>query len=266
METEAFHDKVVLVTGAGRGIGRAVAERYAAVGAKVVLWDKDEALLQETSRSIESQIPLQIPSEMHQAGEDTSDARTLAYVVDLSQPAQIEDTMAVVAQHFHHVDIVINNAGVSHWKSPLDLAVSEWDEVLEVNLRGTFLCAREAARYMPEGGAIVNIASTRGLMSEPNSEAYAASKGGILALTHALAASLADKRIRVNAISPGWIETGDYDALRPEDHSQHFAGRVGRPSDIAQACVYLTHPTNDFVTGINLVVDGGMTRKMMYVD
>ncbi|HOP73043.1 MAG TPA: SDR family oxidoreductase, partial [Thermoclostridium caenicola] len=112
----------------------------------------------------------------------------------------------------------------------------------------------------------VNIASTRALMSEPNWEAYAATKGGIVALTHALAASLGKDRITVNAISPGWIETGDYTRLRPADHEQHLSGRVGKPEDIARACLYLTDKANDFVTGINLVVDGGMTRKMIYVE
>lgn len=99
-------------------------------------------------------------------------------------------------------------------------------------------------------------------MSEPGSEAYAASKGGIIALTHALAASLAPYGIRVNSISPGWIETGDYGSLRERDHSQHFSGRVGRPSDIAAACVFLAE--NDFINGANLTIDGGMTRKMIY--
>ncbi len=116
------------------------------------------------------------------------------------------------------------------------------------------------------GGSIVNIASTRALMSEPHSEAYAASKGGILSLTHAMAISLGPDRITVNAICPGWIETGDYSQLRAIDHSQHPAGRVGTPMDIARACLYLTDPHNDFVTGAELVVDGGMTRRMIYAD
>jgi NAD(P)-dependent dehydrogenase (short-subunit alcohol dehydrogenase family) len=102
------------------------------------------------------------------------------------------------------------------------------------------------------------------LMSEPNSEAYAASKGAIVALSHALAVSLGPEGISVNCISPGWIENGDYEALRPVDHKQHPAGRVGMAMDIARACLYLTDPDNDFVTGVNLVVDGGMTRKMIY--
>ena len=114
------------------------------------------------------------------------------------------------------------------------------------------------------GGVIINIASTRALMSEPDSEAYAASKGGIVALTHALAASLAPDRIRVNCISPGWIETGDYSQLREEDHHQHLSGRVGRPDDIARACLFLSSSENDFINGENIVIDGGMTRRMIY--
>ena len=103
-------------------------------------------------------------------------------------------------------------------------------------------------------------------MSEPCSEAYAASKGGIVALTHALAASLAADKIQVNCISPGWIETGDYEALKEADHLQHFAGRVGKPDDIARACLFLTSGGNEFISGTNITIDGGMTRKMIYED
>lgn len=114
------------------------------------------------------------------------------------------------------------------------------------------------------GGAIINLASTRAIMSEPDSESYAATKGGIVALTHALAASFSKENITVNSISPGWIETGDYEALSDKDHKQHFSNRVGKPEDIGRACLYLTASENDFVTGVNLIVDGGMTRKMIY--
>lgn len=142
-----------------------------------------------------------------------------------------------------------------------------WQDLLQTNLTGSFFCAREAAKVMrhnAKGGSIVSLASTRAEMSEPHTEAYAATKGGIIALTHALARSLGPDQITVNCISPGWIETGDYEALRPIDHAQHLSGRVGLPEDIAQACLYLTNPMNNFVTGINLTVDGGMTKKMMY--
>ena len=117
---------------------------------------------------------------------------------------------------------------------------------------------------MQSGGAISNMASTRAMMSEPNSESYAASKGGIVALTHALASSFSELNITVNSISPGWIETGDYEALKPSDHSQHLSNRVGKPDDIARACLYLANPDNNFITGTNLTIDGGMTKKMIY--
>lgn len=111
------------------------------------------------------------------------------------------------------------------------------------------------------GGSIVSMASTRAFMSESNSESYAATKGGIISLTHSLASSLAKDNIIVNCISPGWIETGDYNDLREVDHAQHFSGRVGKPSDIAKACLYLTDPSNNFVTGTNVTIDGGMTKR-----
>jgi NAD(P)-dependent dehydrogenase (short-subunit alcohol dehydrogenase family) len=167
---------------------------------------------------------------------------------------------------FGRIDILINNAGISDKKSPCNLAVEEWDNIINTNLRSVFLCSREAAKYMKHsgGGSIVNIASTRAFMSEPDTEAYAASKGGIVSLTHALAASFAPDRIRVNCISPGWIETGDYDSLSEEDHKQHLSGRVGKPEDVARACLYLTGKGSDFNDGTNVIIDGGMTRKMIY--
>ncbi|WP_219837287.1 SDR family NAD(P)-dependent oxidoreductase [Paenibacillus sp. R14(2021)] len=248
MET-AFTNRYVMITGAGGGIGREVAITYAKQGAIVILIDINAEKLEQTASLIRSE------------GQDP-----LSRIVDLSVPASIEACFIWLQQTIGKLDILINNAGLGAWKSVYDLGVDEWDYVLNTNLRGNFLCAREAAKWMRSsgGGAIVNIASTRALMSEPNSEAYAASKGGILALTHALALSLGPDRIRVNAISPGWIETGDYEALRPSDHIQHPAQRVGKPDDIARACLYLTDPANDFVTGTNLVIDGGMTRKMIY--
>jgi NAD(P)-dependent dehydrogenase (short-subunit alcohol dehydrogenase family) len=176
--------------------------------------------------------------------------------------------MKVIQATLGRIDVLINNACLGACKSPYELTVEDWDYVLNTNLRGTFVCAREAAKIMKThgGGAIVNISSTRALMSEPNSEAYAASKGGILSLTHALAVSLGPDQITVNAICPGWIENGDYSKLRLEDHTQHPANRVGKPEDVARACLYLTDPANDFVTGTHITIDGGMTKKMMYIE
>ncbi|BCJ85579.1 glucose 1-dehydrogenase [Effusibacillus dendaii] len=244
-----FADKIVIVTGAGRGIGRGIAQMYAHQGAKVVIADRERKECQETERLI------------REAGKEC-----MIQLVDVGRPDDILSLMRYTVETYGRIDILINNAGITKWKSPYELTVEEWDSLLHINLRGVFLCAREAAKYMREqgGGSIVNIASTRALMSEPNTEAYAASKGGILALTHALAISLGPDRIRVNSISPGWIETGDYSQLKEIDHKQHPAMRVGRPEDIARACLFLTSEENDFITGENLVIDGGMTRKMIY--
>lgn len=244
-----FSHKTVLVTGAGRGIGRAVALAYAREGAHVVIAEKETEWGRDTERAIA------------EAG-----GSALFLPADVRRPEDIEAAAAGAYRAFGRVDVLINNAGVSRWKSPYELTVAEWDDVLHTNLRSVFLFSREAAKFMRQhgGGAIVNIASTRALMSEPHSEAYAASKGGILALTHALAASFAPDRIRVNCISPGWIETGDYAQLRPIDHEQHFSRRVGAPEDIARACIFLTAEGNDFISGENLVIDGGMTRRMIY--
>ena len=146
------------------------------------------------------------------------------------------------------------------------LTLAEWRRVLDVNLTAAFLLAKAAERPLRQtNGAFVSIASTRAEMSEPDTEAYAASKGGLVALTHALAMSLAP--VRVNCVSPGWIATRDYNKLRRKDHVQHPAGRVGRPEDIAEIVAYLLDgERSGFVTGANFTVDGGMTKKMIYVE
>jgi hypothetical protein len=153
-------------------------------------------------------------------------------------------------------------------RKPLrQLTLEEWHRVIDTNLTAAFLLARAAERPLRKAhGSIVLIASTRASMSEANTESYSASKGGLVALTHALAISLGPE-VRVNCISPGWIATKDYGALRRKDHAQHPAGRVGKPDDIAEITAFLLDDKRSgFVTGANFVVDGGMTRKMIYVE
>ena len=247
-----FLNKVVIVTGAAQGIGKEIAKQYVKHGAKVVLADINVELGQITCDTICNELK-------------TKSAIFIA--TDVCKELDVISLMKKSVETFGKLDILINNAGSFKPKSPYDLSIEEWDNIINTNLRSVFLCSREAAKYMrlnSNGGSIVSMASTRAFMSEPNTESYAATKGGIISLTHALASSLAPDRIKVNSISPGWIETGDYEQLSDIDHQQHFSGRVGRPEDIAKACLYLTDEQNDFVTGTNLTVDGGMTKKMIY--
>ncbi|KUF32742.1 MULTISPECIES: glucose 1-dehydrogenase [Lysinibacillus] len=245
-----FKDSVVVVTGGAQGIGKGIVLAYARHGAKVVIADLNDGLGQQLEQDMLAQ-----------------GYAVLFVQTDVTKEQDIVQLMQRAVEQYGTIHILINNAGQFQHISPYDVTFEEWNHLLHTNLTSAFFCAREAAKVMRhnvKGGSIVSLASTRAEMSEPNTEAYAATKGGIVALTHALARSLGPDQITVNCISPGWIETGDYEALRPVDHVQHLSGRVGVPEDIAQACLYLTNPVNNFVTGINLTVDGGMTKKMMY--
>jgi NAD(P)-dependent dehydrogenase (short-subunit alcohol dehydrogenase family) len=181
--------------------------------------------------------------------------------------------MAEIKTMFGRLDVLVNNAAINIIKPVTELSLDEWNDVIGTNLMGAFLCAKHAAPLLKASrGVIINIASTRAFKSEPNTEAYSASKGGIVVLTHALAISLG-LEVRVNCISPGWIEVSDWkkkSVAKPPNHSeadkkQHPAGRVGIPNDIANLVRFLVNPENSFITGANFFVDGGLTRKMIYV-
>ncbi len=249
---------VVAITGGAQGIGRGIALAFAGAGYGVSLLDPAG----DAAGELAGLIVRDGGRCLHEQG-DTGDDRAIVRwidrtISDLGTPA-----------------VLVNNAGIMIRKPLLDLTLAEFDRVLSVGLRAAFVASQAAARAMLAAdvqGAIINIASSRWLMSEPNTEAYAASKGGIVALTHAMAISLGP-RIRVNAISPGWIETADWQfsarANTPHhseaDKMQHPVGRVGTPDDIARACLFLAHDAG-FMTGQNIVIDGGMTKKMIYVE
>jgi NAD(P)-dependent dehydrogenase (short-subunit alcohol dehydrogenase family) len=170
-----------------------------------------------------------------------------------------------VTAKFRGLDAVVSNAGIMLRKPLRALTLAEWQRVLDTNLTATFLFARAAEKPLRAArGTIVTIASTRALMSEPDTAAYSASKGGLVALTHALAIALGPE-VRVNCVSPGWIVTDRAAKLRRKDHAQHPAGRAGRPQDVAEIVAWLLDgERSGFVTGANFVIDGGMTRKMIY--
>ncbi len=234
---------VALVTGAARGIGRAIAFRLARDGWNTLLLDRDEEGVADTARAL---------------GQGCH-----ALAVDLADEAAIEHAMTAASVHLHRLDALVCNAGIMIRKPIETLSADEFRHVLAINLTSTFLLVKAAAPLLRRSrGAVVTIASTRARMSEPDTESYAASKGGLVALTHALAVSLGPE-VRVNAISPGWIDVADA-PLRAADHEQHPAGRVGTADDVAALAAFLLGPESGFVTGAEFVIDGGMTRKMIY--
>jgi NAD(P)-dependent dehydrogenase (short-subunit alcohol dehydrogenase family) len=238
--------RAALVTGGAKGIGRAIAARLLQEGWAVLLVDHDreagEAALQALG-----------------AGE-----RLRLATGDVAQEAVVAGAVDEVVGGFGRLDAVVSNAGIMVRKPVTELGLEEWQRVLGTNLTAAFLLAKHAAPHLRRTrGALVTVASTRALQSEPDTEAYSASKGGLLALTHALAVSLGPD-VRVNCMSPGWIHTSG-EELSEADHAQHPAGRVGRPEDVAALVSWLVGPESGFVTGAQFVVDGGMTRKMIYV-
>jgi NAD(P)-dependent dehydrogenase (short-subunit alcohol dehydrogenase family) len=226
---------VALVTGGARGIGAAITARLKNDGWDVIVADRDAAAV---GRSV---------------------------ICDVSDEAAVNTLIDGIRTTEGRLDALICNAGFNIRKRIADLSLAEWSSVLATNLTSTFLLVRAAESLLRSAnGAVVTIASTRAHMSEPNTEAYAASKGGLVALTHALAISLGPD-IRVNCISPGWILTKGPEPTE-EEHAFHPAGRVGEPEDVAALAAFLVGQDSRFITGSEFIIDGGVTRKMIYPD
>lgn len=243
--------RVALVTGAARGIGLGIAGWLISEGWQVVLTDVDGPRGVKVSAAL---------------GDNA-----WFIAMDVSDETQVASAVAEVLGQFGRLDALVCNAAIAdpHNTTLESLSIHHWNRVLAVNLGGPMLLAKHCAPYLrAHNGAIVNIASTRARQSEQDSEAYAASKGGLVALTHALAISLGPE-IRVNAVSPGWVDARDPAAKRAEplsaeDHAQHPVGRVGTVEDVAAMVSWLLSRNAGFVTGQEFLVDGGMTRKMVY--
>ena len=223
-----FENKIAVVTGGAKGIGKAIADEFRKAGAAVCVIDL-------------------LPNDY--------------YVGDLADQSVLEDFARKVIADYGHVDFLVNNA-LPLMKGIGECSYEEFNYALRVGVTAPFYLTKLFAPHFAPGAAIVNISSSRDRMSQPQTESYTAAKGGISALTHALAVSLAGK-VRVNSISPGWIDT-NYTVYRGPDAVQQPAGRVGNPLDVANMALYLCSDKAGFITGENICIDGGMTRLMIY--
>ena len=228
MTENTFKDKVVIVTGGANGIGKCIADEFRAQGAIVYVIDKQE-------------------------GEH--------FVGDIAKKEVLEAFAEEVLSKHKNVDIIINNA-LPLMKGIDECTYEEFQYALSVGITAPFYLVKLFKEHLAEGASVVNISSSRDRMSQPQTESYTAAKGGIAALTHALAVSLSGKA-RVNSISPGWIDTA-YTVYNGSDATQQPAGRVGNPMDIANMVLFLCSDKAGFITGENICIDGGMTRQMIY--
>lgn len=244
-----LRNRVALVTGGGRGIGRGIVEVFLEQGADVLVAQRS---------------PLD--------AELAADARVAHVEADFSHDTDFTGVVDSAIAAFGRLDILVNCAGVMVERDPADAVPAEWEQTMSVNLRAPLFLTQAALPHLADGGSVVNIGSIEGLGANPGHAAYAASKGGLHAMTRALAVDLGAHGVRCNAIAPGWIESDlsekyvasmdDPDAARAELHRLHPVGRLGRPRDIGQASAFLASDQASFITGEVLVVDGGRTAKL----
>ncbi|MEK6568356.1 MAG: 3-oxoacyl-[acyl-carrier-protein] reductase [Candidatus Omnitrophota bacterium] len=240
-------DKTALVTGGARGIGREIALCLAREGANVVIWDVNPESAKSTAKDVEA---LGVKADYAQA--------------DVTKFNQVEESVNKILDNFQKLDILVNNAGITKDNLLLRMSEADWDAVINVNLKGTFNCTKAAAKVMlkQKSGKIINIASIIGIMGNFGQANYAASKGGIIALTKTTAKELASRGICVNAVAPGFIQT-EMTAKLPADIQQKMLAqiplsRLGKPEDVANLCLFLASSESDYITGQTIIIDGGM--------
>ncbi len=243
-----LRDRVSLITGSARGIGREIALTFAREGSDIVVCDVDLEAAQKTQKDIEA-----------------LGRRALSFKADVTNLKQIGEMVNLILDKFAKIDILINNAGITKDNLILRMSEEDWDTVLSVNLKGAFNCIKILSRHMLKKryGKIINIASVIGIMGNAGQANYAASKGGLIALTKSVAKELASRNINVNAVAPGFIQTPMTDKLS-EDYKKQMLNaiplrKLGSPVDVAKACLFLASPESEYMTGQVIVVDGGMT-------
>lgn len=257
MKENTLDDKTAIVTGAAKGIGKGIASVFADEGARVAVVDVDVEQGKETA------------NQLKQEGGDATFIET-----DVSQEDQVKRMIEATTEKCGPVEILVNNAGIGVYKSVLDASSEEWDRCLEVNLKGVFLCSKYSIPSMKEagGGSIINLSSVHAFATANETLPYAASKGGIAALTRGLAIDHASDGIRVNAICPGWILTplirsifesaDDPEKMRKEVTERQLLGRLGTPEEVGKAARYLASEEASFVTGSMHFVDGGLMAQL----
>jgi 3-oxoacyl-[acyl-carrier protein] reductase len=240
-------DKVALITGGARGIGRAVALLFAKEGADIVIWDINLPEAEKTSRDIQA------------LGRESQ-----VLLVDITDSKKVQEAVNKILDKFAKVDILVNNAGITKDNLLLRMSEAEWDAVLDVNLKGTFNCIKAVSKVMikQRQGKIISITSIIGIIGNAGQANYSASKAGIIALTKTAAKELASRKINVNAIAPGFIQTAMTAGLS-QDLEQKMKeaiplGELGRPDDVAKVCLFLASEDANYITGQTIVVDGGM--------
>jgi NAD(P)-dependent dehydrogenase (short-subunit alcohol dehydrogenase family) len=241
-------DKVAIVTGAGSGLGRAIALRFAAEGARLVIAELNETTAAETTRLVQAK-----------------GVESFSVITDVSRPGSVANLFKAVDERGWGVDIMVNNAGNAGQLTPVhEMTDEEWDAIIDVHLNGTFYCTREAIkRMLPRGsGVVINLGSVAALRGLPGGASYTAAKGGIVAFTKGVAQEVAAYGIRVNCIAPGWVETPILenlpDQMRPLMVQMTPLGRIGQPEEIAAVALFLASDESSFVIGQTISPNGGL--------
>lgn len=240
-QTVSRMNRRIFVTGGSHGIGRSIVEAFLQAGDRVAYCDLFDGEIENATY----------------------------YNIDVTDKVALQLCLEQIANEWGDIDVIVNNVGIGGFKPLTEVSIEEFEHVINTNLRSAFITSRFMARLRNVNGnnkygRIINLCSSRYLMSEAGTEAYSASKGGISSMTHALAISLAPFHITVNAIAPGWIHVNEEEVLRPVDHEFHPSGRVGRAEDISRMVLFLCETDNNFINGQTITIDGGVTKKMIY--